>query len=645
MTNMFREEIESQLANLIIDSEFSTAKKNKEQEDVDFESYIDLLDSVREPKEYDWMSDLRIPEFIAHVLTQASIDANQYFRTRDFAEAYLEDGSDEALACAAASTELINRTLNQKHLHYYQKYMRGKILNNVVGRVYARCWWEKKTRRMVVGQREVTKEKFDERTGMPVLYQDFENVERDVPIIDRFNFEILDNRNVFTDNKYTYSIQEKDYVFIRSEHPLHRIKEDAVAMEYFNLDQLEDAAKFDTETARSTYNSGDRDPKHETASGNPFTYFDVIERYGKYWVKVEGSDGEDNPVNVSPGIDEYGKPLPEAELVECIITWAVKESTRVLIGFRPTPYYDALGTPYRPLLRGLCYIHPISDGGMGDGKHVRELQLAIDDTFNISNDRVKLATLPVLKTKRYEAEDNPEIYIEPGHNIPLENPTEDLVELRISDNIQGAMTQLGLLFNKMQQIDATFPTTMGDVPGMASTTATAVAGAAERTDVRANYKAMTFESTFLNELYWMVQHMTWQYAHPETGEKLMGDKVVNFNPVKDYYYKPLSQSIETEYSKANKIKFLIQVFGYVVAVPHPDTIKVANMLLVKMLEFMGDEFSNFADKLFNPEKPMTPQGQGGGQEQPGASGMGAASNQNGVPMSTQEQMARMGMGG
>ena len=76
---------------------------------------------------------------------------------------------------------------------------------------------------------------------------------------------------------------------------------------------------------------------------------------------------------------------------------------------------------------------------MGDGKHVKELQLALDDTFNISNDRVMLATLPVLKVKRYEAEDNPEIYIEPGHKIPLENPKDDLEELQISDDITGAM--------------------------------------------------------------------------------------------------------------------------------------------------------------------------------------------------------------
>ena len=43
------------------------------------------------------MSDIRIPEFISHVLTQASIDANQYFSTKDFVEVYLEDDSDDAV--------------------------------------------------------------------------------------------------------------------------------------------------------------------------------------------------------------------------------------------------------------------------------------------------------------------------------------------------------------------------------------------------------------------------------------------------------------------------------------------------------------------------------------------------------------------
>ena len=61
-----KEEIEQQLINRIVDGEFATASVNRQEDDDDeFDSYIDLLDSVREAKDYDWMSDIRIPEFIS----------------------------------------------------------------------------------------------------------------------------------------------------------------------------------------------------------------------------------------------------------------------------------------------------------------------------------------------------------------------------------------------------------------------------------------------------------------------------------------------------------------------------------------------------------------------------------------------------
>jgi len=630
--NKISENIEKQLAEHIIYNEFKTAKANKTTENQEFESVIDLLDSVRESKQYEWMSDIRIPEFISHVLTQASLDAEQYFQTRDFVEVYVEDESPEAVASAEATKELLNRTLNQRHLYHYAKYMRAKIINNTAGRVYARCWWEQKTKKEVIGYDLVESEgEFVEKP-----------VEETKVLIDRFNYDVIDPRNVFTDNKYCYSLQQKDWIFIRSEKTYEQLLTDQQEMGYINLDRVKELLKkstAETTTSKETYNDGyGVSQTKQTKEERPVNkYFDVVERYGKYWcVTVEkGEDGE--PLVVKPGLDENGLPVEHAELFETIITFAVKDDKAVLIRFQKTPYIDMYGEPYRPLLRGLCYIHPTYDGGLGDGKYVKELQLAIDDTFNISNDRVMLATFPVLKTKRYEAEENPEIYIEPGHKIPLENPKEDLAELQIDSDIGGALNQMALLIKQMEKVDAIFPGTQGDVPGLASTTATAVAGAEQKSNTRANYKSMTFENTFLTDLYWMIQQMAWAFAKPETGEKLMGQKVMDFNPELTYFYKPVSQAIESEQSKRNKIQMWSQLFGQVLNLQHPDTVKILNYILSKMFTYMGDEFVSFGNTLLNPEIPVTQQGQGvppekGQQEVP--------TNQTGLPQSALEVGAR-----
>lgn len=635
----FNDEIEKRVNQKIFEDEIGNAKNNKTREIVEFDSYVNLLDSIREPKQYDWMSDIRLPEFVSHVLTQSSMDVNQYFQTREFVEVFLEDEGDEAIAAAEAAKECINRTLNHRKLYHYLKYVRGRIINQLSGRVYAVCSWKQKTEDEVIGQR-INKipagrnifgeERFDEIQ---------EDITRKAPLVDRFDYDIVHPANIYMDNSYAYSLQEKDWITIRSEKTTLDLKKDAEANGYFNLDKLEAFVSVgETETSKESYNKSQGSYTPENKEDKPVkVYYDIYERYGGYWCLVNKRDDNDYPIEIEPGIDEHGRVLDKAELIEAIITLAVNDDRKVLIRFQPTPYVDVFGIPYKPIIRGLCYVHPTKDAGMGDGKHSRELQLAIDDSVNVGTDRVLLATLPALKVKRYIAEDNPEIYIAPNHLIPLDDPTKDLEELGISDDIQGSMLQTAMFQKMMQQLNAIYPTTMGDLPGLASTTATAVAGGESKTDLRSNYKSLTFENTFLVELYSMILQMTWGFAFPETGEKLMGDKVFDFDPSLDYFYKPVSQSIESEYSKATKIKNWSMVFQTVASVPHPDIAKPLNYIMRRIFELLGDEYANFSDNMLDPEKELT----GGAGSAPGGAEV-PPQNQIGLPQGDIEQTLRGG---
>ena len=212
---------------------------------------------------------------------------------------------------------------------------------------------------------------------------------------------------------------------------------------------------------------------------------------------------------------------------------------------------------------------------------------------------------------------------------------EDVQEFQISDDISGALQQMAVLSQKMQEVDNTYPTTMGQLPPMASTTATAVAGAEQRTNQRSNYKSMTFEFTALIELYWMIQQMTYQFAEVETGFKLMGNKIYNFNPSLDYYYKPLSQSIETEQSKSVKMQRYIQMMQLIAQIQHPDAAKLFNYYIIKITELMGDEHVNIQNRLLRENMPIQTT-----QQNQSQSGGGGASNQYMLPQSTGEIVTR-----
>ena len=99
----FDEGIEGALSSRLMTGEYETYKSYSQQDNEDYETYVALLEAERPEKDYDWKSDIHLPEFAAHVLTQSSLDVSQYFQTRDFVECYIEDESDEALANAAAT--------------------------------------------------------------------------------------------------------------------------------------------------------------------------------------------------------------------------------------------------------------------------------------------------------------------------------------------------------------------------------------------------------------------------------------------------------------------------------------------------------------------------------------------------------------
>lgn len=584
----FDEFIEKQVISHLVDNEYIVEKTNAQESYHDFEAAIDLYDNERVERDYDWMSDIPIPEFASQMLTQTSIDVAQYFQTRDFVETYIQDPSDEALLAADAAEECLNRTLNRRDLYHYQKFVRAKTINNIGGQVVATCWWDKKRR--------------------------------------QFNYEVIDPRNVVMSREYAYSLQQKEWIILRYERTLPELKREARSHGYFNLEFLEDIdATGDTETKRETR---DRDEGYKQSPVRKYKGpFDILKRYGKYWIMPDGT----------PGIDTDGEVKDDAKLEEMVIIFAKAKGTTTLIGFHKQPYKDANGARYRPVIRGICYIHPTRDTGTGDGHYARPLQKAINDTFNISNDRVRLATLPTLKGKKYVTAETDSVYFEPEHMIELNEPG-DLEEFRIEDNIAGAMAQLGILTQKMQQTTSIYPPTMGEAEP--TETATAIVTGERHTNQRTNYKSLTFEYTFLNELYWIILQMTFQFATEEDGFMLMGDKMYDFNPTLDFFYKPLSQAIETESSKAMKMKNWITILGYIAQMPHPDAPRIFNYILSKIVVLMGDEFENIMDKLLSPEQPLaeTP---GGDQAAP--TEVAGPSNQYNIQIQEPEAAAREGM--
>lgn len=623
-----------------IEREVETVSSSHNHEWSDFESTLDMLECKRTEKNYEWMSDVVYPEYAACLLTEASHWANQYFVSREYVDVYLEgDKPDDQRKCALVK-KLINAMLNRKELHHYHKYMRARTINSLAGVCYAICGWTQVVKDTVVGYKSVPDGGFQTlENGIIIPTFKREEIIREDPIQDYFEYDVIDPRNVITDNTYCYSIQDKKWIIIRSEETYESLKQNEKSHGYFNLDKVKDALKGpggETETSKKSYN---KDDGKAVLRDQVVKVGDVLTRFGLMWAVVKSRDKYGNPVEIEAGWDELGEIKKGAELVETIVTVFLYGGKSILIRFQATPFIDGTGKPYKPILRGLCYIHPTKDVGMSDGKYAREMQTLINDTFNMSNDRVKLATLPVFIGDKYACEDNDEIYIQPEHVIPIEGGVDKLQELRIRDNITGALEQVNMCINGMHKVLSVFEPTMG-ASLAPSTTATQIASIDARTNLRANYKALTFEYTFLCDLYWMILQMSYRFMHPSTAEQILGhDGVALFDPNSDYTYQPVSSNIEQEYGKMKKLSLLDQAIGRLVNFPNPNTPKLLNKLLVMYFELLGKEYQDIRDALLDENAGMVssgePQKQMGGSQR-----MDISSNQYMIPVSANEDMVR-----
>lgn len=636
--NKFGDLVEKEVTRRLYD-EYTVAERNQAADSAEFESIIDILECKRTEKDYDWLSDVFIPEYPSIHLTEASQWANQYFPTRDFVDTYLDGSTEENVEKAKVAKKFINSMLNVKNLYHYGKYMRARGINSTFGCCYAVCSWKQVLKEVetVVQKQQQAGVGYD---GQPYMMQVPEAKVETVVVEDRFHYEVPDPRNVFTDSSYCYSIQEKEWIIIRSEMSYEQLKEMEKENGYFNLEILKKAKPEKiTETARKLGDdSGEPD---ETQ----LKYFDILERFGKSWAVVEEKDNDGYPLKIAPAYNDSGELKESAELVESIITMAFSGGLKTLIRFQPTPFKTSKNVPFRPIVRGLNYIHPTKDVGMSDAKYARELQVALNDTINLSNDRVKLATMPTLKVRRYALEDNDSIYFEPEHMMLVENP-DDITEFQIRDNMQGALAQAQMFINKMQQVESIYPTTMGDLPGRASTTATAIQGAESRTNLRANYKSLTFEYTFLTEFYWMMMQMGYQFMRPETATAMLGDTAQYFDPEADYHFQPVSSNIEIEYNKNQKVKNIDQMIGRLSGLVQfmPGIIFPILKMTQMQFELLGQEVQTIVPYLVKViEMGMNPEGKNQ-TETPADQGPPMTSNQAGVPVQGLEEQVRGGQG-
>jgi hypothetical protein len=627
-----------------ITDELTVAIRNNKRVEDEFKEYYNMIHGIRERKANDWESDIYLPEFLSRLLTQIGNFCAQYFSSTDYVDTSLESDDPKDVAEARASKRLLNTILNDKYTYYYHKIVRTIMYVFTCGYGVIKGGYDQQIDQVISHHEQKSEFMSDDsggylaEDGTPYIdpttqkpaimstqtpvYKD--DVKRDFP-----TFDVYPVQNVYMSPEYAYSLNDKKYVIFETEQSLEDLKADKDRLGYFNLDLLEEKDP-EGKLGEKTYNADgnlDETPKQVEKM------FVLEERWGKFWI-VEKDD------EATPGIDKNGDFKENAKLEECIITVAKdrsKDEPHTTIRFQKSPHTR------RPMARFLCYVDMVNDNGFGDGEVNRELQRAINDNYNLMNYRSKLAITPGFIGKKFSGLDE-HIRKTPEKVIMVEN-VNDLVELKIEDNIQGGVIHQNLLSSRMDYVMATSPQTMGQA-GDRAETATVGSIVNQRANVRIGMKSMNLEFIGFTEFYDMLLTLCNDFMLPKTLEDLIGDDAQYYNPKRKDKFRPVSQALETDESKQFKIKAWQGVMQMAQAVPNPKTPQVLNYCIGQILELMSGNFKHFKSFMFE-EDPHTlllyqlATGAKGLPSPPAPPNPGAPpQNQMGMPQGQGEQMAR-----
>jgi hypothetical protein len=637
--------------------DLTVATTNMDVVNENFEEYYNMIHCIRDKKVNDWESDISLPEFVSRLLTQVGNFVGKYFQSRDFVETDEDTGDAKVLAEAKASKMLLNTLLNDTEAYYFQKVVRLLMFVWPSGWGVIKGGYNQKIERYVAATKTVSNPVlnevgeqlaegggiFEDPYGQTPMMDDIQEPIYDNRIIeDKPIFDVYPNQSVYFSPEYAYSLNDKEYVIFEDDAmPLDKLEEVADQNGYFNLHLLKDIHQAETRAGGDeTWN---KDGRFNDIENPPSPKYRILEFWRKYpiIVKEKGEQGEILEWEV--GIDKDGNVEDKAELVECIITTAsaqglTNDNLSTLIGFKPSRHSK------RPMVRFLCYIDSLNDSGFGDGEIVKELQVAVDDNFNLGNFRTKLATTPAFIQKRWSMTDT-HIKVQPEEAIEVEN-MDDLKELKISDNIQGTMVQNQMLATRMDYAMATSPQTMGHGPERAET-ATQAGIVSQRAETRIGMKTTILEMVGFTEFYSMMLTLCNDFMLPQTLEKIIGPELsVSYNPNRMNLFRPVSQSLETEESKNFKMRMIDQILGRVINFPNPKTPMVVNYLMGQWLEAAGKNFKHYKKFMFSedPEINLLYQiatgGNPPGLQQMAEMGGEGASNQQGKPQGSAEQNAR-----
>ena len=437
---------------------------------------------------------------------------------------------------------------------------------------------------------------------------------------------VLNNRDVVWDWALSpeQSIRQGRFVIHRSIEDLGSLYASGL---YKNLDQI----NLEQNPEKETASASSKDGQDSNPTSDIYTDVEKYERVGLWNVYRE--DGEWVPILTKGGYED--KTVKSKYMIAVVARGGV-DTKDVLIRFEPSPY-DEIN-----YIDGKCYLDTERFNSQGMVEPTKDTITAMNDIFNGTLDAMWQNLMPPTVVNSAALWDWDTMVYAPQQRWILSGDPHSSVQFVNPPNVaRDAWQSYGILDNEAQQMAIT----------------NAMAGAGKEKTATTNVMNAQLSAGKLDFIVHMIENtilipsaqMDIRFAKKFAKQQTL-DLIVTMASIKQgikpesfqfseweeiYQYVPAASGVKVEAQKEKETQEDIQMLQMLGAVNNPNTPKIINKILANI--FRNRDMPVESELL--DEDYFEPQGDAANMQQI-MKNFGGASNEQGIPMSQQEQSVR-----
>jgi len=595
-----------------------------------YEDIYRMIRGERPEKNYDWQSNVVINKVFQVVWTAIPYITSKVFGATPVMgiRSFEKDGAWEREQLLEFWHTLQSGG-SSKHISFFlvmTQWLLRALLNGVG---VLKKSWHQELRTTTVSSQQVDVPMEMDEAGNVIRAEPYAKKKKvSVPVEDFPYNLVVNNKDIVFDwlLQPSQSIRQGRFITHRSITDLDELYSSKI--KYMNLDDIDptlSTAAADIHIDHSITRT--IDDQEVPPDSDVYSEVELYERQGKFPVYKKKVAGDWVPC-FDKEIMQSDK-IVYQEMIATVAKSTGAKTNNVLIRFDKNPYGE------KTYIDLHIYLDSERWQSIGFVEPIKDIQTAINDNINAMFDEIWANLMPPVIVNKFALWDWDTMQYAPQQKWLVGGPPAESIHFKEPSNVTRDAWQKHQLLDGEIQKTAVSDSMQGS--GKEKTATTNVMNA-NLTAAKLDFIVKMVEVTALVPSSQMDIRFAKKFAHPLTLQHIIGKPFVFGGYEEIYKYLPAAASVKMEHQKKIETQEDISLMQIVASIPNPNAPKIMNALWKNILRNrdMTDEAAMFDEDYFEP------QGAAGEIQMMNRASTGSASNEQGIPQSSQEQAVRQG---